>query len=141
MSPFRVSRPCCEQITSCPSACSAGISFWKQEPSAHSPCAKTMPGFLGLGFFGVLMALSPVYRGPAEDSAGEWWRPLAGGLVSGLVHHINNTLEWSGNSRHFRANQSLLCKTGNFTQSCGPLSGAVTLIAAGGRSIAAAPVG
>lgn len=31
---------------SCPSACSAGINFPKHDPSAQSPCAKTMPGLV-----------------------------------------------------------------------------------------------
>ena len=43
---FQESRPCWEHITSCPSACSAGISFWKHEPSAQSPWANTMLGLV-----------------------------------------------------------------------------------------------
>src|SRR6476646_7943082 len=45
---FRESSPCWEQITSCLSACSVGISFWKHEPSAHNPWANTIPGLVCL---------------------------------------------------------------------------------------------
>src|SRR6476620_4737156 len=44
-SPLRLSSRVCAHITSYPSACSAGITLLKHEPSAHSPCANTMLGF------------------------------------------------------------------------------------------------
>src|SRR5260370_32914579 len=40
-----VSRPYWAAITSCPSACSGGITLLKLEPSAHIPWQKTMLGF------------------------------------------------------------------------------------------------
>src|SRR5678816_2870334 len=45
-SPLRLSRLFCAHITSYPSACSDGITLLKHEPSAQSPCANTMLGFV-----------------------------------------------------------------------------------------------
>src|SRR5580704_19495686 len=75
---FSESSPCCEQITSCPSACSVGISFWKHEPSAQSPWAKTM-----LGLVAWLMALSHrpqdrLSRGDFSGGSHSFGHPLAG---------------------------------------------------------------
>src|SRR6185312_6293529 len=51
-----VSRPYCAAITSWPSARRAGISFWKHEPSAQIPWAKTM---LGLAICNLRTGASP----------------------------------------------------------------------------------
>src|SRR5712691_140408 len=59
-SPWTVSRQFWVDSTSCPSACSVGISLLKHEPSAHSPWANTM-----LGLF-CLLIVTP--------SAGVWCR-------------------------------------------------------------------
>src|SRR5215470_6974873 len=48
---FTESRPYCAAITSWPSARSAGISFWKHEPSAQMPWQKTMAGLRGVFIF------------------------------------------------------------------------------------------
>src|SRR6266404_5469342 len=45
-SPWTVSRQFWVDSTSCPSACSVGISLLKHEPSAHSPWANTMLGLI-----------------------------------------------------------------------------------------------
>ena len=44
-SPSGVSRPYWAAITSCPSACSGGITLLKHEPSAQRPWQNTMLGF------------------------------------------------------------------------------------------------
>src|SRR6266853_2009927 len=48
-SPSGVSRLCCEDATTCPSARSAGITLLQQELSAQSPWANTMPGLVCVG--------------------------------------------------------------------------------------------
>src|SRR5882724_13342796 len=45
-SPWTVSRQFWVDSTSCPSACSVGISLLKHEPSAHSPWTNTMLGLV-----------------------------------------------------------------------------------------------
>src|SRR5580765_8123486 len=58
-SPARVSRPYWAAITSCPSACSAGITLLKHEPSAQIPWQNTMLffDFVILVFFPLLAVL------------------------------------------------------------------------------------
>src|SRR5216683_7923988 len=50
-SPSGVSRPYCAATTSYPSACSAGITLLKHEPSAQIPWQKTMLGLVCVDLF------------------------------------------------------------------------------------------
>jgi hypothetical protein len=130
-----VSRPYCAAITSCPSARSAGISFWKHEPSAQIPWAKTMLGLV-MVFSSVkdwdglrpgvpcsqtwgcsALPFASQELCPAEKIAGRSYKfehPLACKLIVRLGPPHQQPIEMQDDFLSFS------CKNGASGQGCGP---------------------